>query len=173
MTLYLRKRPWSLHRAFLFLNTYIDGTSQRKTTIIQTQHTCTEDADISTMDYIPTVAKERLLETLTLVMTFSRQFDFDPWVSYTFLLLVSLMATSVLLWVLTYLRILIFIGLLLCGSKVGVKYLKAEWPALASNDGQAAAKVEGETRNRIKGLEELEGGMRQAIEDDRERREVE
>ena len=125
------------------------------------------------MDYIPTPVKQRALDLLTIITTSSQQTGLDPVYVGIIILSISLAAISILMWILSYARILIILGLMLGVGNISLRYVKAEWPAWVPGDSAAAARVKGEGRKMVEGLEGLEEEMRAMIEAEEEKKKEE
>jgi len=123
----------------------------------------------SAMDYLPPLLQQRTLSTLTLITSFSRQFDLDPVIVGLIVLSISFIATSILMWVLSYMRILILVGLVLAAGNVSLRFVRRELPILG---GAGRGVGDGGKRERIEGLEGVEANIREVIEEE-ERREQE
>jgi len=121
------------------------------------------------MDYLPPLLQQRTLSTLTLITSFSRQFDLDPVIVGLIVLSISFIATSILMWVLSYMRILILVGLVLAAGNVSLRFVRRELPILG---GAGRGVGDGGKRERIEGLEGVEANIREVIEEE-ERREQE
>lgn len=118
-----------------------------------------------TTELIKSIGKEKAFQLLAFITTFSRQFNIDPTVIYFFILLLALLATSIWIWVLSYFQSALFVGLFLCGAKIGLRALKIEVPALLNmGEGEVKKTVRGK-KERIEGLEELKGKIKGLLEE--------
>lgn len=73
------------------------------------------------------------------------------------------------MWILSYLRILILVGLVLATGNVSLRFVKRELPVLVGGR-EVVGRVDGDggKRKRIAGLEVLEGNIRDVIAEGRE-----
>lgn len=75
------------------------------------------------------------------------------------------------MWILSYIRILILVGLVLAAGNVGLRFVRRELPVLVGGSG-AVGMVEEGKEERILGLEDLEGRVRGVIEEEERRERV-
>ncbi len=73
------------------------------------------------------------------------------------------------MWILSYIRILILVGLALAAGNVGLRFVRRELPVLG---GGGRAVGDGGKREMIEGLEVLEGKVRGVIEEEERRERV-
>jgi len=123
------------------------------------------------MDYLPPALQHHTLSTLTLITSFSRQLDLDPVIIGLAILSITFIAISILMWILSYIRILILVGLVLAAGNVGLRFVRRELPVLVGGSG-AVGMVEEGKEERILGLEDLEGRVRGVIEEEERRERV-
>jgi len=128
------------------------------------------------MDYLPLALQQRTLSTLNLITSFSRQLDLDPVIIGLIILSISFIAISILMWILSYARIAILVGLVLAAGNVGLRFVRRELPVLVGGSGGSGGSggvgmVEGK-EERILGLEDLEGRVRGVIEEEERRERV-
>lgn len=78
------------------------------------------------------------------------------------------------MWVLSYLRIIILVGLVLVAGNVGLRFVRREMPVIVGGRGgeKLAGDGDGGKRKRIEGLEGLEGRVREVVEVEERRERV-
>lgn len=75
------------------------------------------------------------------------------------------------MWILSYARFAILVGIVLAAGNVGLRFVRRELPVLVGGSG-AVGMVEEGKEERILGLEDLEGRVRGVIEEERRERVV-
>lgn len=75
------------------------------------------------------------------------------------------------MWILSYARIAILVGIVLAAGNVGLRFVRRELPVLVGGSG-AVGMVEEGKEERIVGLEDLEGRVRGVIEEEERRERV-
>ena len=109
------------------------------------------------MEALSLLAKQKTLDTLSVITTSARQFGLDPTVVCVAILAVSLATVSTLMVILYYLRIFILLGLVLFGGKAFLRISKKEVPWLMGISEEEKAKLETQPKESIEGLQELQG----------------
>ena len=117
------------------------------------------------------MAKQKTLDTLSVITTSARQFGLDPTVACVVILAVSLATVSTLMVILYYLRIFILLGLVLFGGKAFLEFSKKEVPWLMGVSKEEKVELEAQPKQSIEGLEELRGEIWENLE--REKRHME
>jgi len=115
------------------------------------------------MDYLPLALQQRTLSTLNLITSFSRQLDLDPVIIGLIILSISFIAISILMWILSYARIAILVGLVLAAGNVGLRFVRRELPVLVGGSGGSGGSG---------GVGILEGRVRGVIAEEERRERV-